>query len=992
MKAPRPGPEIVREHDSIESLRKHASNALLKGCKVELLGRHATTGDWVQLAICASSAELKTALEQHPSARGTRLIERAPVAPPVLEPLRNIDQLPGFLAGCDLIQRGFAVALIVRGSTVTTQPINDVEKLRDHYSKTPTADVGIRLGRGFAALRFSRTEPAQRALALFKQRGWLSTCACFGSASGPTVFVFRATESFPNVSIIRGVSWIGSGVIEAPPALEQEWICEGPYDPPHEDLRSLLVNPTKRAEIRELIADPASNQFLPKNADLSAVDLLDHVLFDAPCPGRPSWDGPAAAGLPAVFIGPDEYRVGTSVLEALARDADVFRRGNMLVTVNPGEDFTGLRAKTNVELGPTIVPLGTEGIRSLITRDVCLVKRDAKDGTISRVHPPSWLAGNLMARGSMNRGLEVVPPIDGVRETPILRADGTVLSTSGYDADTAMLLLDRGCYPTIPESPTHEDAIASVELLKEAFVDFPFENESDRSAALAAVLTFFARPAYSGPTPLFFVEANKAGTGKGMIIDAITQITLGRLVERQSLSEEEEETRKKITSVLMSGSPMGFIDNIDSTFGGPALDAVITAQVWTDRVLGGNSMVQIQNRTVWMCTGNNPEFRGDMARRICRIRMVTPEQNPELRTNYKHERLIDWIKQVRPQLVRAALTVLRAYQVAGRPKQQMRSWGSFEGWSDFVRAALVFAGCVDPAPESWRLEEMSPQVSSERMLVIGLKELLQSEPSGRASAARILQKLQQNDRAVHQGSAQPQWEVFRSACEELFGLKPGQLPSARALGRKLTRLRDSNIIGNVLRAANNSSLNMLEYYVENAQVSDNTSNQPAASTTSEVVLERTEEIADSFAASDFADDGFAEFPPLRDPAPEPPREPWKHVEELVHDLRQLEDEAPRVKCLEQVVGEARSLNRNITEPAIEVSNHYRNVSLSWSSRRDNRATQDCGWSLVLRFNDVGQFDWEFLHERSETHSGNARPLDCADDELRIILKRLTTLT
>lgn len=910
-----------------------------------------------------------------------------------LSDVRPIEQLPGFLAGCDLLQRGFQVALLVRGATITTQPISDIAKLREHYVKNPTADVGLRLGRGFAALRFTRGESQYKTLQLFKQRGWLKDAACFGAPGGQTVFVFR-TGSMPNVSIVRGVSWLGSGVIEAPPSLDQEWICEGPVAEPAEDLRSLVTDPMKRAEIRDIIADPASTQLLPKNADLSTVELLDHALFEAPCPGRPSWDGPVANGLPAVFVGPDEYRVGSAVLEALARDGEVFRRGNMLVTVNPGENFTGLRAKTNVELGPTIVPLATDGVRALITRDVCLVKRDPKDGTVSRVHPPSWLAGNLMSRGALGRGLDVVPPIDGVRETPILRADGTVLSTPGYDADTAMLLLDRGCYPSVPENPSHEDAIASAAMLKEAFVDFPFENESDRSAALAAVLTFFARPAYAGPTPLFFVEANKAGTGKGMIVDAITSITLGRLVERQSLSEEEEETRKKITSVLMSGTPMGFIDNIDATFGGPALDAVITAQVWTDRVLGGNSMVQLQNRTVWICTGNNPEFRGDMTRRICRIRMVTPEQNPELRTNYKHEKLLEWIKQVRPQLVTAALTILRAYHVAGQPRQKMRSWGSFEGWSDYVRAALVFAGCVDPAPESWRLEEMTPQVAAERMLVIGLRELLASEPSGRASAARILQKLQQNDRAVHAGNQQEQWLTFRSACEELFALKPGQLPNARSLGRKLTRLRDSNIIGNILRAVQNSTVNMLEYFIESAQASDNTSNSAdAASAVSQPHVVQDADAqqmpADSFVGDDFQPfvDGFDEFPPLRDPEPQP--EPWTNVEAKLGELRQDSDEAARVRCIEVLARDVRAANPKASEPYIAKS--AASIRVTWSSRPDNIATPSCAWTLVVLVNDLGQFDWEFEHRESGTHVGSSMPSDYVDADLTAIVRRLHTL-
>lgn len=994
VKADRPGPEIVREHDTLVSLQRRAANALLRGKRVELLAHRTSTGEWTSVCVCANADELRRAVGEHPDVRGMREIQAEP-PPPSLEPSRRIEETATYLAGCDLIARGFPVALLVRGSAITTQPITDPVKLREHYQKTPAADVGIRLGRGFAALKFSRGEQPYKTLQLFRQRGWLQDAACFHAIGGATIFLFRMSESTPSVSLVRGVAWIGAGAIEAPPSLDQEWICEGPMGAPHPELAALLTDPTKRAAIRATIADPAAQQQLPKHADLSTVDLLEHVLFEPPCPGRPSWDGPAAAGLPAVFVGPDEYRVGTSVLEALARDPAVYRRGNLFVTVNPGENFKGLRAKTNVELGPSINILSSEGLRALVTRSVCLVRRNPKDGTIERVHPPSWLPGNLMSRSANGDGMEQVPPLDGVRETPILRADGTVLSKPGYDSDTAMLLLEHGCYPDVPENPTQNDAIASVAMLKEAFYDFPFETETDRSAALAAVLTFFARPAYSGPTPLFFIEANKAGTGKGLIADIITLITLGRPVGRQAPSEEDEEIRKRITSIILSGTPVGFIDNIENQFGGPALDAVMTAEVWTDRLLGGNGLVELQNRTMWICTGNNPEFRGDMSRRICRIRMVTPEQHPEMRTNYKHEAPKEWIKQVRPQLVRAALTILRAYQCAGAPKQTMRSWGSFEGWSAYVRAALVFAGCVDCAPEAWRLEEMTPQVSAERMLVLGLRELLNSEPSKRASAARILQKLQQNDRAVHQGQMNEQWLTFRSACEELFALKPGQLPNARSLGRKLTRLRDTNIIGNVLRAENNPSLNTLEYYIHDAeQQSTDTSNSGAAQeappqapmgapiSNGSHELATLEDEPQQFSAD--------EFPPLSEPRLDP-LPPWPTVEAAINERRADADEAPRVACVSRFVQEAREINRGLVQPKITMQATKNLLVLSWSSRRDQAASDDCRWSLQITFNDIGQFDWEFEHKDSSVHHGNGRPLDCADDDLRHILSRVTTL-
>ncbi len=44
----------------------------------------------------------------------------------------------------------------------------------------------------------------------------------------------------------------------------------------------------------------------------------------------------------------------------------------------------------------------------------------------------------------------------------------------------------------------------------------------------------------------------------------------------------------------------------------------------------------------------------------------------------------------------AALTILRAYHVAGRPRQQVKPWGGFDDWSASIREPLVWLGLADP--------------------------------------------------------------------------------------------------------------------------------------------------------------------------------------------------------------------------------------------------------------------------------------------------------
>jgi hypothetical protein len=71
-------------------------------------------------------------------------------------------------------------------------------------------------------------------------------------------------------------------------------------------------------------------------------------------------------------------------------------------------------------------------------------------------------------------------------------------------------------------------------------------------------------------------------------------------------------------------------------------------------------------------------------------------EKPEERTTFKHPQLEAWIRKARPRLVTCALTILRAFFVAGCPKQGLTTYGSFEAWSDLIRQAMVWVGEADP--------------------------------------------------------------------------------------------------------------------------------------------------------------------------------------------------------------------------------------------------------------------------------------------------------
>ena len=64
----------------------------------------------------------------------------------------------------------------------------------------------------------------------------------------------------------------------------------------------------------------------------------------------------------------------------------------------------------------------------------------------------------------------------------------------------------------------------------------------------------------------------------------------------------------------------------------------------------------------------------------------------------------------RNALIRAALTVILAYDRMSRPKVAM-DLGSFESWCHTVRNPLISARCADPAPCMRRLPADNPTLA-----------------------------------------------------------------------------------------------------------------------------------------------------------------------------------------------------------------------------------------------------------------------------------------
>jgi hypothetical protein len=179
--------------------------------------------------------------------------------------------------------------------------------------------------------------------------------------------------------------------------------------------------------------------------------------------------------------------------------------------------------------------------------------------------------------------------------------------------------------------------------------------------------------------------------------------------------------RKAITSALREGHSIINLDNIEGPLASPELAKAITQSEYQDRLLGESRMLRLPTNVLWTATGNNLAFRGDLSSRALLCRIDSGMERPEERT-FTIPDLKDFLIMNRKQIVAAALTILRAYHVAGRPHQDVQPWGGFEDWSRAIREALVWAGLPDPCKTRETVLADDPEREESLALLHALRE------------------------------------------------------------------------------------------------------------------------------------------------------------------------------------------------------------------------------------------------------------------------------
>lgn len=498
-----------------------------------------------------------------------------------------------------------------------------------------------------------------------------------------------------------------------------------------------------------------------------------------------------------IEITTNEHEVVDQAINAIGKAPNLYQRSGLLVTII---DDVKPEPKALIERSPgtpRIVLLPNAQIRRLLSVHATWCRsRVNRKGEASSVesHVPPWAVEMVSTMGSWPN----IRPLTGFVETPTFRPDGSLIDTPGYDNETGLLYRPSIDFPAIPSNPSKEDANEAIKALWDLVEDFPFADKA-REAWLAALLTALARPAITGPVPLFLIDANVPGSGKTKLVDIIAILATGREMARGSYSIDDAEMQKTLLSVTIACDRFVLFDNVPAggTIGGPALDRFLTSSTMTGRILGRSEMTgDLPVVAVLYATGNNLGLKGDALRRVVPITLHCEEERPEERDSFTIKGdLLEYAKRNRGSLVAAALTLIRGYLSAGRPDQQLTPM-DFTKWCSLIRNAVKWATSIDPCEGRRKLIADDDETIRNRAIVDGWEALCEVTSNKQLTIANALKELE----SASFDSLSEEREVKISALRDVLSgwARDGKTPSSKVVGNQLAKIRGRNFGGRSL--------------------------------------------------------------------------------------------------------------------------------------------------------------------------------------------------
>ena len=158
---------------------------------------------------------------------------------------------------------------------------------------------------------------------------------------------------------------------------------------------------------------------------------------------------------------------------------------------------------------------------------------------------------------------------------------------------------------------------------------------------------------------------------------------------------------------------------------------------------------------------------------------------------------VDRVLSDRGKYIAAALTICRAYLVAGRPNMAPKL-GSYEGWSDTVRSALIWLGKADPVKSMEATMGEDPEREELSDMLEAWSVVLGTGSDTRRRLADVLPRAMSMTREHEGADLEPEFPDFHSAVMTVArrGAHGRAVqPDAKTLGKWLQKFKGRVING-----------------------------------------------------------------------------------------------------------------------------------------------------------------------------------------------------
>ena len=401
---------------------------------------------------------------------------------------------------------------------------------------------------------------------------------------------------------------------------------------------------------------------------------------------------------PAVLCVPGtESLLSDVALKHMDRAHGWYRRGGRIVQL--GKDDADK---------PTIVPVSAPLFAARMSSLIRWQKYN-KEGDVVECGIPKGIASAAFEAGHW----PTLPPLVAVSDVPVLRPDGSLWQTPGYDQKTRVFYEPSIRMAPIPARISADEAHAAMMRLVDLVCDIQFEREEMRYVWLSAIAAIvFAEACHPQPAHLF--TAPQPGTGKGLQTQMIAQVALGKdpppfhfpLVhpDDKRASDREEEQEKRLAMAAVSGVRALFIDNVPNGawFGGPIFDRFVVAEDTVPiRILGRNdAWIEVPWRTPFIVNGNHVHVPNDSRRRVWEAKIVPTCSNPSQRplSMFKYPLRFGFCLQHRAAILHDLYLVVCHHAQNGFAKTHKRpDVSNFERFQRVITDAFVRVGGLDPS-------------------------------------------------------------------------------------------------------------------------------------------------------------------------------------------------------------------------------------------------------------------------------------------------------